>query len=303
MRDKMEMMTKVVHENLKEAQRKQKAWYDQNARERTLQEGDLVLVLLPTSSNKLAAKWQGPYKVERRVGKVNYVVDMHDRRKRRRIFHINMLREFHSGSGPSAVLWTEGGEEETDSLEDIPVWRDNEEGSLEAEAVADFPRPRTKTQVREFLGLTGYYRRFIPNYATLATPLTDLTKKSAPTQVQWTDKCGHAFGKLKERLCSDPVLGSPDFTRPFILQTDASERGVGAVLSQRSAEQGEEHPIAFFSRKLLPREEKYSTIEKECLAIKLAMHSGNRPSFPSVAGQAEGQQLAPNTVELGVTAI
>ena len=129
----MEMMTKVVHENLKEAQRKQKAWYDQNARERTLQEGDLVLVLLPTSSNKLAAKWQGPYKVERRVGKVNYVVDMHDRRKRRRIFHINMLREFHSGSGPSAVLWTEGGEEETDSLEDIPVWRDNEEGSLEAE--------------------------------------------------------------------------------------------------------------------------------------------------------------------------
>ena len=180
------------------------------------------------------------------------------------------------------------------------------------QAVADFPRPRTKTQVREFLGLTGYYRRFIPNYATLATPLTDLTKKSAPTQVQWTDKCGHAFGKLKERLCSDPVLGSPDFTRPFILQTDASERGVGAVLSQRgvgavlsqrSAEQGEEHPIAFFSRKLLPREEKYSTIEKECLAIKLAMHSGNRPSFPSVAGQAEGQQLAPNTVELGVTAI
>ena len=141
------------------------------------------------------------------------------------------------------------------------------------QAVADFPRPRTKTQVREFLGLTGYYRRFIPNYATLATPLTDLTKKSAPTQVQWTDKCGHAFGKLKERLCSDPVLGSPDFTRPFILQTDASERGVGAVLSQRSAEQGEEHLIAFFSRKLLPREEKYSTIEKECLAIKLAMHA------------------------------
>ena len=83
MRDKMEMMTKVVHENLKEAQRKQKAWYDQNARERILQEGDLFLVLLPTSSNKLAAQWQGPYKVERRVGKVNYVVDMHDRRKRR----------------------------------------------------------------------------------------------------------------------------------------------------------------------------------------------------------------------------
>ena len=85
-------------------------------------------MLLPTSSNKLAAQWQGPYKVERRVGKVNYVVDMHDRRKRRRIFHISMLREFHSGSGPSAVLWTEGGEEETDisqcgGITKKEVWR------------------------------------------------------------------------------------------------------------------------------------------------------------------------------------
>ena len=71
-------------------------------------------------------------------------------------------------------------------------------------------------------------------------------------------------------MCSSPVLQSPDFSNPFILQTDASDRGVGAVLSQLD-DQGDDHPIAYFSRKLLPREERYSTIEKECLAIKLAV--------------------------------
>ena len=81
MRDKMDLMSKAVREGMVEAQKKQKTWYDQNERDRTLQEGDMVLVLLP-STHKLSAQWQGPYKVERRVGKVNYVIDMHDRRKR-----------------------------------------------------------------------------------------------------------------------------------------------------------------------------------------------------------------------------
>ena len=93
--------------------------------------------------------------------------------------------------------------------------------------------------------------------------------KSAQIQVQWTEECDRAFNKLKQQLCSAPVLSSPDFSRPFLLQTDVSERGVGAVLSQRS-DQGEDHPIAYLSKKLLPREERYSTIEKECLAIKMA---------------------------------
>ena len=120
------------------------------------------------------------------------------------------------------------------------------------QAVANFPVPQTKTHVRGFLGLTGYYRRFIPNYATLAA---DLTRKPAPIQVQWTAECDRAFNKLKQQLCSAPVLSSPDYTRPFVQQTDASERGVGAVLNQRS-DQGEDHPIAYFSKKLLPREER-----------------------------------------------
>ena len=136
-------------------------------------------------------------------------------------------------------------------------------------AVLTFPIPATKTHVRAFLGLTGYYRRFIPNYASLAVPLTDLTKKSAPMQVQWNDQCNQAFEDLKNLLCSSPVLQSPDFEKPFI-QTDASDRGLGAVLSQRD-DRGSDHPVAYYSRKLLPREERYSTIEKECLAIKVSM--------------------------------
>ena len=70
-------------------------------------------------------------------------------------------------------------------------------------------------------------------------------------------------------MCKAPILYSPNFTKPFILQTDASDRGTGAVLSQKDDE-GHDHPVAYYSRKFLPREERYSTIEKECLAIKLA---------------------------------
>lgn len=142
------------------------------------------------------------------------------------------------------------------------------------QVVRDFPVPTSKIQVRALLGLTRYYRRFIPNYANLAVVLTDLTKKSAPSRIQWTEACGRAFKELKHMLCSSPVLRSPDFDKEFdkefVLQTDASERGVGAVLSQKD-HNGEEHPIAYYSKKLQPREERYSTVENECLATKLAM--------------------------------
>ena len=139
-------------------------------------------------------------------------------------------------------------------------------------AVEEFPKPITKKQVRGFLGLTGYYWKFIPGYATIACPLTDLTKKGQPTKVVWSDQCEEAFKTLKSILCSKPVLRGPDFAETFMLQTDASDCGVGAVLSQKDKSR-EDHPIAYFSRKLLPREEKYSVIEKECLAIKLACQS------------------------------
>ena len=140
------------------------------------------------------------------------------------------------------------------------------------QAVRDFPTPTTKKLVRAFLGLTGYYRKFIPGYSEVAAPLTDLTRKSVPTRVRWESECEKSFQWLKDKLCTEPLLRSPDFMKEFIQQTDASERGIGAVLSQCD-ENRTEHPVAFYSRKLLPREVKYSTIEKECLAIKAATHN------------------------------
>ncbi len=81
-----------------------------------------------------------------------------------------------------------------------------------------------------------------------------------------------AFTSLKECLCKKPILNNPDFTRTFVLQTDASDYGIGAVLSQLD-DSGQEHPVAFYSRKLLPRKQRYATVETECLAIKLGIQA------------------------------
>ena len=105
----------------------------------------------------------------------------------------------------------------------------------------------------------GTHRIFIPDYATVAAPLTELTKKATPNKVIWSDVCEEAL--QTRSLCTSPVLKCPDFQLPFILQTrtDASNWGVGGVLSQVD-ERGQDHPVAYFSRKLLARERRYSTI-------------------------------------------
>lgn len=126
--------------------------------------------------------------------------------------------------------------------------------------------PTTKKQVKSFLGLVGFYRRFIPHFAEIALPLTDLTKGGAKSgSVQWTEHCQKAFDELKERLCSQPVCCLPDWTKEFVLRTDASDVGLGAVLLQ---DQGLGfQPLACASKKLNPAERNYSPIEKECLAV------------------------------------
>jgi hypothetical protein len=528
MQGKLAKMSEMARENLAQARTKQKQWYDQNARERRFEPGEQVLVLLPTSTSKLLAQWQGPYPVLRRIGETNYQIDMVDKRKRKRIFHVNMLRKWHTPTVSS--MWT--GDEPDAEADEVLLWKDDEGGSNQPllgdqlsanerkrlqtlleefqevfqsepgrtnltehsintgaappsrqppyrvpfayretvlqelkdmertgviepstsewaapivlvkkkdgtlrfcvdyrrfnsvsqvdaypmpridelidrlgkakyistldlargywqvpmeeesrhktafttpyglyqfrvmpfglqgapatfqrmmdtvvrgmqdisaaylddlvvfsnsfdehighlrrvlerlreagltakakkcqiamekctylghvvgggnvypehskiEAVSSFPTPVMKKQVRTFLGMTGYYRKFIPDYATTAAPLTDLIRKNCPNRVEWTPLCEVAFAQLKAHLCSSPVLKGPDFDKQFILQTDASDRGIGAVLSQLDDE-GNDHPVAYFSRKLLPREEKYSTIEKECLAIKLSIHA------------------------------
>ena len=137
-------------------------------------------------------------------------------------------------------------------------------------SVHEYPRPVVKKDVGSFLGLVGYYRRFIPQFSAIAAPLTDLTRKGLPDKVKWTEECQVSFQHLKETLIGDSVLRIADPSKPFVLQTDASNRGLGAVLSQVDA-QREEHQIAYASRKLFPRERKYSVIEKECLALVWAL--------------------------------
>ena len=137
------------------------------------------------------------------------------------------------------------------------------------EKITEAPRPLTKTQVRSFLGLTGYYREFVPNYAAIASPLSDLTKKGQPNKVIWTDAQEKAYRKLRATITEKPVLKLPDITKQFTLRTDASDTGLGAVLLQEH--DGKLFPVSYASRKLLDRERNYSTIEKECLAIVWAV--------------------------------
>ncbi|XP_076454791.1 uncharacterized protein LOC143289631 [Babylonia areolata] len=140
------------------------------------------------------------------------------------------------------------------------------------EKVMKAPVPETKTQVRAFLGLVGYYRKFIPNFSAIAFPLTNLTRKGAPNNVVWTPECDRAFKTLKGRLVSRPVLQLPDLSCQFVLRTDASDHGLGAVLLQEK--EGVLHPVAFASRKLSGTESHYSTIE-ECLAVVWATNSSS----------------------------
>ncbi|KAL5506277.1 hypothetical protein EMCRGX_G007890 [Ephydatia muelleri] len=418
--DRLTKMAELVKDNLEKAQETQKKWYDLKTLE------------------SLLAQWQGPYEVVKKINKVIYQVEMLNKRKRWRNFHINMLRKWHEPLATSYLVEDVGGKEE------LHLWNEEEEKSYEiadqltdeqrvelrhlleqykdtlqdkpgrtlgsgarnrycpkkdggirfcvdyrrlnavsaadcypmprvdelidrlgtakyistldlsrgywqvpmsaesrkktsfvtpfgqfefnvmpfglhgapstfqrmmdqvlqgletcatsfgmdectylghivgnghvrpekgkVAAVEAFPVPKTKKDVRAFLGLTGYYRKFIPEYATIAALLTELTKKEQPNCLAWSSGCAEAFEALKRHLCTSPVLKCPNFERPFVLQTDASDWGVGAVLSQKDDDDNE-HPVAYFSKKLLPRERRYSTIEKECLAIKLATHA------------------------------
>lgn len=129
--------------------------------------------------------------------------------------------------------------------------------------VQDFPTPRTVRQVQSFLGLSNYYRKFIPNFSKIAEPIQKLLHKG--TKFKWTEECQHAFKTLKHALVNPPLLIYPDFSKPFILTTDASGEALGAVLSQGKI--GEDQPIAYASRSLNKAERNYSTIERELLAI------------------------------------
>ena len=132
------------------------------------------------------------------------------------------------------------------------------------EKVERWGRPTNVTSLRGFLGLTGFYRKFVKGYAQIEHPLLELTKKGVP--FVWSDDCEHAFVTLREALISPPILKYPDFEHPFILYTDASAYAIGSVLAQK-CEDGKEHVIAYASHTLESRERKWSTYDRELWAI------------------------------------
>jgi transposase InsO family protein len=135
-------------------------------------------------------------------------------------------------------------------------------------AIKEMPTPRCVKDIESFLGKVGYYHKFIQGFSHLAQPLNRLKKKNAVWE--WGPEQQKSFETLRDRLCEMPVLRHPDFSRPFVLQTDASGYGLGAVLSQ-VLEDGE-HPIAYASRTLEDRETRHAVIEKEALAILWGVH-------------------------------
>ena len=127
------------------------------------------------------------------------------------------------------------------------------------EAIENWPQPKTVTQVRSFLGLAGFYRRFVRDFSTIAAPLNELTKKDVP--FLWGTAQEEAFSVLKDKLTHAPLLQLPDFNKTFELECDASGIGLGGVLLQ------EGKPVAYFSEKLSGASLNYSTYDKELYAL------------------------------------
>jgi transposase InsO family protein len=130
--------------------------------------------------------------------------------------------------------------------------------------VADWPVPTSKREAQQFLGFANYYRRFIKGFAELARPLHRLTERTS--SFAWTTECQNSFDQLRMCLCSSPILAYPDFRKPFILDTDASDTGIGGVLSQIDDE-GRERAIAYGNRLLTKPERQYCVTRRELLAV------------------------------------
>ncbi len=136
-------------------------------------------------------------------------------------------------------------------------------------AVVEWPSPDSRKALQRFLGFANFYRRFIRNFSQLAAPLTTLT--SPRTTFRWSDTAEAVFTKLKGCFVSAPILITADPSRQFVVEVDASEVGVGAVLSQRSPSDDKMHPCAFLSHRLSPAERNYDIGNRELLAVKLAL--------------------------------
>ena len=137
------------------------------------------------------------------------------------------------------------------------------------------PRPRTPKEIKQFLGLTGYYRKFIPCFSEISRPLAKLTAKD--TQFEWTPQCQFSFEMLKDALMSAPILKYPDTEKPYTIFTDASKYGWAGVLTQEhtSIVNGKEvtmnHPVAYVSGMFCGSQLNWAAMTKEAYAIYMTV--------------------------------
>ncbi|KAL0199954.1 hypothetical protein M9458_003141, partial [Cirrhinus mrigala] len=137
-------------------------------------------------------------------------------------------------------------------------------------AVVNWPKPRTIKDLQRFLGFANFYRRFIRNFSQIAAPLTSMTRRG-PKTLYWTPESNQAFQNLKDRFTTAPILRHPDPEREFVVEVDASNSGIGAILSQRHGNPPKLFPCAFYSRKLTSAEHNYDVGDHELLALKAAL--------------------------------
>ena len=295
LRNKIEQTCELAKENLSKANQRQARYFNKRTKERVLKIGQEVLLLLPTKHNKLELTWKGPFRVIEQINEMDYRIQMGHKSK---VFHINLMKEYLGRQTSASIITEEDRAEEADQITEgrsehcaVVVEEETDISSTFEEQKSELPLPylghevgggkkwpeadkvekiqkatlpRTKKELRSFLGLCGFYRSYIEGYSKIATPLTDMTKKVHPEKLCWSEAAQTNFETLKKRICSKPILCMPDYNKEFVLRTDAADTAIGAILLQEH--ENVLKPIAYQSRKLNGAERRYSTVEKECLA-------------------------------------
>ncbi|GFX04863.1 retrovirus-related Pol polyprotein from transposon 297 [Trichonephila clavipes] len=306
--NRLKRCQEVAINKMEEMQVKRKTWYDKNAVKREFKDGDLVLVLATSRTNKLAVQWIGPGTILNKISETNYLVEIPCRGETSPIYHINMLKPYYKRPEHVNVIIND---ETQNSLADqeleIPYLESNSlvydfEDVIQASELNKHLHDKQMDRLRKLLneyskcfsnnpGLTNLVEheiQLVSDQPVRTKPyrMSHRQNEILKDEINRMLKLGiievgesdymspkilvEAFREQKGKQTDKPVLYAPNFEREFILQTDASNAGMGAVLTQLN-EQGEEHSILYLSKKFSEVEKRYCTTEKECASIVFAI--------------------------------